>query len=170
MISYLAGQLVPAASLNVLAPIYAVKASDQSVTNSATLVNDNDISFSFLPNQTIHVQAYLLMQASSAAPGMRNAWSSSGLTSSTRVVLGPPDAGSPAPDNMQVQSRAFSLATNNLYAMSTINSTYVAVENLIVTTGLAAATLQLQFAEFTATASTTVTLKAGTFAIARYVA
>lgn len=174
-ISFAAGQLITASQMNLLAPILVSKSTTQSVTNSATLVNDNDIVFTFVANQTVHVQAHLVAQASSAAPGLRLAWAVTGtvgavVSAAGRMVMGSPDSGTPAPDAMSVQMRAFALATNNANLMNTANSNYYLQENLLISTGASGGTLQLQFAQFTATAAQSTSLMAGTFAIARYVA
>lgn len=168
-----AGSVLTAAALNLLCPLFAIKASNQTVTASATLVNDNDIAFTFVANQTVHVQARLDYQSNTTTNvGLRAAWATTGtLAASARFCLGANDAAASTPDSMLMQSRPMAaINTNNLYATATVASTsLVAWEELIITTGASGGTLTLQWAEFTGTAATSVTMLQGTFAVARYV-
>lgn len=174
-IAFTAGQLVTSNQLNLLAPLYAAKASNQSVTNSATLVNDNDIVFTLVANQVVHVQAHIVAQSSTTSAHVRLAWAVTGTVAGVnatrpRMVAGSADSGAQPPDAMSVQMRSFTLGTNNLNVITTANSDYYIQENLLVTGGASGGTLQLQFAQFTAVAAQTTSLMAGTFAVARYVA
>lgn len=175
-ISFTAGQVLTANELNLLAPVYLVKNSSQSVTNSATLVNDNDIALTLLANQTAQITLMLDYQANTTTNvGLRLAWVAGGtLGLISRFVMGPSDAGGANPPDAltTVQMRPLTaFTTNNLYSTgTTANAAYVLREELIVTTGASGGTLTLQFAEFTAAAATTITLNNSSYAIARYVA
>lgn len=173
-IAFNAGQVLTASELNLLAPILKQKATNQVVTASTTLVNDADIVFTFVANQTVHVMCSMLYQSNTTtAVNLRPAWllTGTGAVGVVRMVLGPNDAAASTPDSMLMQSRSFTFATNGDYATATVaNTNLVAREELILTTGSAGCTLQLQWAQFTGTAATSTTMLAGTYAIARYVA
>jgi hypothetical protein len=174
-ISFSVLQQVTAAQLNLLCPMTAVKASTQSVTNSVTLVNDNDIVFTLLANTRYMVEANLVAQSSATTGNLRLAWAVTGTVAAVasgqeRMVQGSPDTATAAPDSMLVQSRAFSLGTNNLNTMSTASTNYYVREVLLLDGGASGGTIQLQFAQFTAVASNAVRLMAGSFAVCRAVA
>lgn len=138
---FVAGALLTAAQLNQLVGLYAVKGSTQTVTNSAALVSDSDITFSLAANQTYHIAAHIVAQNTTTTGHLRLAWAVTGTVAAAasgqeRMVLGSPDTATAAPDSMLMQSRAFVLTTNNLNTMSTANSNYYIQENLLLSGGL----------------------------------
>jgi hypothetical protein len=173
-IAFTAGQLVTANQMNLLAPLLAVKSSPRTVTASAVLVNDNDIVFTLVANQTVEVDAKFLYQSNTTTDvGLRPAWSTTGtLTMLARTALGANDSAVVTPDAMTMQSRPLgAFTTNNLVSTASVaNTAAMYRETLLLTTGASGGTLQFQWAEFTGTAATSVTMNAGTFAVARYVA
>lgn len=174
-ISFAAGQLITSNQMNLLAPLLTSKAVNQSVTNSATLVNDNDIVFTFVANQTVMVECYLGVFATTNVPGIGVAWGATGtITGVSRSGLG-----SPKPPNTTVFTttmQTFLSPGSNLTATFNIgadtNSSFPTMyqDRLLLTTGASGGTLQLKWAQATATAATTTTVAAGSYAIARYVA
>lgn len=174
-IAFTAGQAVTAAQLSLLCPVFAVKASTQSVTNSTTLVNDSDIVFTLSANVRYLIEANLVAQSSAVTGGLRLAWAVTGTVAAVasgqeRMVQGSADTATAAPDSMLVQMRAFTLATNNDNTMSTANSNYYVREVLLLDGGASGGTLQLQFAQFTAVSANAVRLMAGSSAVLRAVA
>lgn len=174
-ISFQAGQLVTAATLNLLAPAVAVKASTQSVTNSATLVDDNDIQFSLLANQYYEIDLWCLSQVTTTTCSLRLAWRSTGtvaavVSGAERMVFGSADSGTVPPDAMAIQMRAFSLTTNNLNLMTTANTTYLVRERLLLSGGVSGGLVVLQFAQYSAVSGQSTKLMAGTYATCRAVA
>lgn len=174
-ISFTAGQLLTAAEMTMLCPTYVVKASNQSVTNSATLVNDTDLVFTLLPNQTYEVDLWGEYAGSGTTnAGLRAAWTSTGTVGFvSRFCQGPGDAaGAAVPDSVLMQTRPMgALTTNNLYTSGIVAAaTFVFHEKLIVTGGVSGGTLQFQFAQFTATAGQSMTMGGTSYAVARMVA
>lgn len=174
-ISFTAGQLLTAAEMTMLCPTYVVKASNQGVTNSATLVNDTDLVFTLLPNQTYEVDLWGDYAGNGTTnTGLRAAWAVTGTVAMTsRFCQGPGDAaGAALPDSVLMQSRPMAaINTNNLYTSGIVaGAGFVFHEKLIVTGGVSGGTLQFQFAQFTATAAQTMTMLATSYAVARMVA
>lgn len=174
-ISFAAGQVLTANELNLLAPQYVVKASDQLVTNSTTLVNDNDIVFTLQANQIYFIEAHLVSQNTTTTGNLRLAWTASGTVAGVnatrpRMVYGSADSGTQPPDAMAIQMRSFAINTNNLNVISSAALDYLIREDLLLTGGTGGGTIQLQFAQFAAVASQSIKLMAGSFAICRCVA
>lgn len=169
-IQYTAGQSVTATMLNLLAPLFAQKGTDQSVTNSAVLVNDNDIVFTLAANQTVEMELHAAALAGSTAPGIAIGYTLTGTVSvTTRLGQGPPAVlGGNTPSGTTVRMFEFNSTAGAGYALST--SEMLITEYLILATGASGGTIRLQFAQGAATAGVSTTLRAGTFAIARYVA
>lgn len=173
-ISFSAGQLLTAAQLNLLCPIYAVAPSDQAVTNSNARVPSTYITFTLLPQQTYEIDANIVAQVTVNSCHLSLAWAVTGTVAAPtsgaeRMVIGSPDTATAAPDSMLVQVRAFALTTGNLNTMTTINSNYYVRERLLLNGGASGGTVTLQFAQFTAVAAQSAKLMAGTYATARVI-
>lgn len=173
-LSFTAGQLITANELNLLVPLFARKASDQSVTNSATLVNDNDITFSLVANQTYMIELHGIgVSTTSNAPGIIIQWTLGGtLTGLGRNSIGP---SGPAINTLANKTTArFEASTTGggsgtFYGVDLTNLTSF-YDIIVVSSGASGGTVTLQWAQAVATTSTTTTLKTGTFAVARVVA
>jgi hypothetical protein len=161
------------ADLAKWAPIYVVKASNQTVVNTTTQVNDTDIVFTLPANQTYHIDANLCYQDTVTNFGVQVSWVVTGtIVGVNRVLIGvSPNGSSGSPSAVTISQSLgnASFGGSAIYAGTTINSTYLSHEELIVTTGASGGTLQMKFAcGFAGT--NTVTMMAGTFAVARRVA
>lgn len=170
---FVAGAKLTAAQMNQLTPVYVVKASTQSVTNSTTLVSDVDIIFTLAAGVVYEIDANLVMQASTTTGNIKTAWVATGTVAAAitsgneRMVQGPPDTGTSVPDSTLMQTRAFAFNAAPLYTMNTANSNYYAHERLLMTGGASGGTLTLQFAQNTAVAANSAKLMSGTYAVLR---
>lgn len=157
-------------------PIYKVVASTESVTNSTTLTASAFIVFTLAASTTYHIDANLVMQATTTTGNIKVDWAVTGTVAAAvtsgneRMVVGPPDTGTSVPDSTLVQTRAFALNAAPLYTMNTANSNYYAKETLLVIGGASGGTLTLRFAQNTGVAANSAKLMGGTFAVARRVA
>lgn len=169
-LTWTAGQLVTAAELNLFVPLFALKGSNQSVTNSATLVNDNDIVFTLIANQTYHLVLVGTGLATTKVPGLKTGWTLTGTVNGTiKNLMGPVNPIAAAGSfNTTLSLFSEAVTASAGWGMDTQATTFR--EELILTSGASGGVVQLQFAQQAATAATTTTLSAGTFAICRVVA
>lgn len=171
-ISFSAGQLLTAAQMNLLCPVYVAKTADQSVTNSATDVNDNDIAIPLNAGQIVEVVLTLGVLATTKVPGIRVAWTAGGtltvLDRSGSAPASPIGTGVANGAGAPQQSFQFIALTDVTYGVDSSLATRIE-ERLIIATGVSGGTLQLKWSQSAATAATTTTIKAGSYAVARYV-
>lgn len=166
---FVALQQLTAAQLNQLVPLCAVKGSNQSVTNSATLVNDSDIIFTLVANQTYHIAFHLLFSATTKVPNGKYNLSLTGTVASVGSATHVVAPTSPMPAGGAALYTIESGASNG--ANFGVDTAPVCVKlDGIFTGGGSGGTITLQFAQQTATAATSTTILAGSFAIARMVA
>lgn len=167
-ISFSAGQLLTAAQLNLLCPQEVVKAANQGVTNSATLVSDADLVVTLAPNQTYHVAYHLLFSATTKVPNGKYNLALTGtvasLSSAAHVVAptNPMPAGGAALYTIESgASNAASFGVDTAPVCVKLDALFIG--------GASGGTITFQFAQNAATAATTTTLLAGSFVIARVV-
>lgn len=173
-ITFTAGQLITAAELNLLTPLFATKATNTANASAvAVQIPDPDLILTVVPNQTVHLTAHLLFQCTSATLQVRSAWNITGtLTQLMRLAQGPSDVAATGPSDAMTtwQSRPLAaFTTGQVYGTGTANSSYYAREELTFTTGASGGTIQWMFGTNAAGASTATSM-AGAFVIARYVA
>lgn len=173
-LSFTAGQLVTAAELNLLVPLFATKASNTANTSSvAAQIPDPDLILTLAPFQTVHLTAHLLFQHTSTTLQVRSSWAVTGtLVQLMRLAQGPSDVAATGPSDAMTtwQSRPLAaFTTGQVYGTGVANSSYYAREELTFTTGISGGTIQWQFGS-NASGASTVTSMAGAFVTARYVA
>ncbi len=141
--------------------VFVTKSADQSVTNSTTLVSDNALSFSISASETwVFKYNLLVSNANDATPD----WKSAILASTSSSC------------NVTLSEIASANTTDCTTPGTLINANIAADGNIpfsVVIQGLVTAntsgTVNLQFAENTAGANTSITVKAGSFLIAQKV-
>ena len=173
-IAFTAGQVLTANQLNLLSPTFILKNSTQTVTNSATPVNDNDFVFTLLANQSAQVLLYIqASQSGTGSPGIRVSWTTTGTAGfASRCTIGPCNsvANVTSPSQMQMQSQPLASTTQNVYALGTnTQGPFLIFETLLVGGGASGGTIQMQWAQGGATASTSTTVNQGSYAVLRYV-
>lgn len=167
-LSFTAGQALTAAQLNLLVPLYVIKGSNQVVTNSAVLVNDNDIVFSLLPNQSYHVALHLLLSATTKVPNGKYNLAVTGTVASVGAAMHVVAPTSPMPAGGAALYTVESGASNA--ANFGVDTAPVCVKlDGIFSGGASGGTVTLQFAQQTATVATSTTMLAGSFGVARVV-
>lgn len=168
-VSFSAGQLLTAAQMTVLCPVYTVKTLNQVVTNSVTLVNDADLVFTLLPNQTYAIDWDLLASSSAGVHGIDIGYAVSGTVAIVaRSGMGP--AVGTVAGSTGGNMRAFAFASLLAGGYGTDTSGVAIREHTIWAAGVSGGTVTLKFAQDTLGAATTTTLLAGSNAIARIVA
>lgn len=172
-LSFTAGQLVTAAELNLLVPLYAVKVSSQTVTATTTLVNDNDITFTLSPFQTYEIQLNMGVSQvhGTTGEGVRTAWAVTGTPTVVARFGGGPLEVTNAAGN--TNNTAVKIYQFNSFAAATMGATDAGAwvqERVVVSSGLSGGTITLQFAQSVAQAATSVTMLSGTYAVCRAVA
>lgn len=169
-ITFTAGQLVTAAELNLLAGQYAAKTSTQTVTNSTTLVPDNDLVFTLAPFQTYQLEINLEATSSAVNHGILVGYATTGtVTLVGRQGLGPVfQAAAGASTSTLMHSFGFNSTSAAAYGTDT--GTSQVWEKLILTGGLSGGTVVVQWAQNTSGAATTTSLFAGSHGVLRCVA
>lgn len=167
--SFTALQLLTAAQMNLLCPTYAVKSATQTVTNSTALVNDNDLTFTLLPNQTYQIDWNLEAASSAVAHGINIGYA---LTNTVAIVarqgIGPVAGAAAASTSTLVHAFGFNAVSAVGYGTDT--GTAAVWEKTIFTAGASGGLVTLQFAQNTAGAGTTTSLVAGSHAVMRCIA
>ncbi|MEP7103575.1 MAG: hypothetical protein ABI721_02620 [Candidatus Dojkabacteria bacterium] len=143
--------------------VFIPKSADQSVTNSATLTDDTTLQFSIAAGETWVFDFKLLVaNGNSAGPDWKSAISAPAASTCSVVLSG-----------IEPASAAFPQATTTdcTTPATLVDPTIVADGGVpfnaeiqgTVTAGVTAGTIKLQFAENTAAAATSITVKAGSF-------
>jgi hypothetical protein len=134
----------------------------QTVTNSTTLVNHTDLSFNIGANETIVFQYTLLVSNNnSATPDFKAAiFGPAGVTCNV-TMSGEEPAGTAYPQANSTNCTTPNTLVNNTIVASTIP--YNVYINGYVTAGATAGTVNLQFAENTAGAGTSVSILPGSY-------
>lgn len=167
-LNFTAGQLVTAAELNLLVPIYVLKGSNQVVTNSTVLVNDNDITFTLAPNQSYAVDINLQVVSSATAHGISVGYAVTGTVAIVaRSGVGP---GLGTANTRLTTMNSVSFTNLGALTYGTDSQTSQVWEKLVFTSGASGGTVTMQWAQATAGAATTTTVGAGSHAIVRAVA
>lgn len=167
--SFTARQLLTAAQMNLLCPQMVTKAADQGVTSSAVLVNDTDLVVTLLPNQTYHVAYHLLFSATTRVPNGKYNLALTGTIASLGSAMHVVAPTNPMPAGGAALYTIESGASNA--AAFGVDTAPVCVKlDGLFTGGASGGTITFQFAQNAATAATTTTILAGSFAISRCVA
>lgn len=173
-ILFAAGQVLTASQLNLLAPQFAFKATNQQTTTT-TLVTDTDLVMTLVANQTFKVEFELYVQQSTALTNFSVTPTLGGtltlLTSNSRFILGPSGtaANVTSDQNFPIQGRSAGLGAAFYGLGSTTGSTFLVRESLLIASGASGGSVGLQWAEGSATAGPII-VTAGSHMIARAVA
>lgn len=150
----LAGQRITASLLTSMLPITVAKAVDETVNNSNTLQNDNELVLAVTANAVYHLQMFLLYNTTDAADikiawtyptGMTMTWTHRAFDSSITAVTGVIYMGA--------------LTEVNTVSMGGAGSNSIGLMiNGLVRVSSTAGSLQLQWAQNSATAVNTKVL------------
>ena len=148
------GQVLTAALVNSwLAPVAAVKTSNESVTSSTALQNDNELVVPVAASATYHLSAYLHYEGGTlGASDLKFGWTfPSGLTMTYAASRISEITGNPAGGGGVVIQSATALSGS----AGAGNSRSVAIEGT-VTVSSTAGNLQLQWAQSTSNGTATI--------------
>jgi hypothetical protein len=164
--TFAAGQKLTAALLNAAIPSVAYKASDQSVTNSTTVVNDNDLSFSVVSGATYNIDSYLQWVGNDTGD-IKFGFTFPASSTLSFAIIGPDDTattfasgGTRGTGEWFARNGQTSSPSGTIQVSGSTSTLAGIIKGQLVcnTTG----TLQLQWAQNTANATAT-TLKAGSW-------
>ncbi len=149
----LAGEDILASDINEAIPTYIVKAGSETVNNSATLQNDNDLVVA-LPVGVFRIEAVIHYTSSGTTADFSAAWTTTGtMTSLGRSILGP-GQGMTVLTDMNVRFQGLAIGTgSDVGGNGTSSNVYMEDMLLEVTV---AGTLQFQWAQRVATAVDTI--------------
>ncbi|MGH3117785.1 MAG: hypothetical protein ACRDQ2_11885 [Gaiellales bacterium] len=165
--TWLAGQRVTAANLTSMQRHVIVALATQSVTNSATLVSDNELTFPLAANAVYLVEFSLLFNSTSATGDVKVQWSVPSGTTGLRHVIGPTNNSATFTNRQDTAVRvaAHAFTTNGvsqLEAGGAATDTLV-YERAVVTTSSTPGNVTVQWAQNAATAAVTLTRDANSF-------
>ncbi len=168
---FVAGNVLTAAQLNALLPVYVIKLATETVNNSAVLQNDDELVVALSAGRVYRVD--LFMQVGGATiPDIQVKWTNTGTMTQvgSRICMGPSinttdvSATSAAATTVGVLAcRTVSFSTSTPYGTDTTTTTAIHETMLISCT--VAGNLQVQWAQNVANASNT-TVQAGSYLIA----
>ena len=164
---WVAGEIVTATKLNDKSPVVIIKGADQTVTNSSVLTNCTTMAFSVVANAQYILHAKLIYSATSSASGGRDikfAWTAPAGTTMERGTMGIQDTDEGTGGGVGVARTVYmrnrSLGTEQYIGGTGAPDYNMYLEFSYVTVGAVAGTVQLQFAQLVAGASTTATVRA----------
>lgn len=162
-----AGQTVTAELAQSWIPTHVVKASDESVTSSTTLQDDDEIQFTVEANATYRVSGVVWFGADPAGD-MKLAFA--GPTSATFVWVGMSGNSAAAAVTTSVHIDQQTISSSLVLGGVTANTTILAAPlDGILTVSSTAGTFKMQFAQNSSSATAT-TVKAGSYVELRRVA
>lgn len=164
---FTAGQRLTAALLSAMQPTVVAMTADQSLTNSTTLTNVSELTFSMAASAKYELLVMIYATGSTTGDLQTN-WSVPSGASGLKACWGP-TAGSTDRTNTSMRSGAHGLTTAVAYGTSSTSAGIACMERALVTTN-ASGTWQLQFAQNTLDASNATRLFAGSYVLARRVA
>lgn len=142
----------PILASDLVTPSYIVKSGSETVNNSATLQNDNDL-FVDLPIGVFRVEAILHYTTNTAAD-LSVAWTTTGtITSLARTILGPSQGMADVTDHT-IRHQGLAIGSGSAIGGNT-SATNITREDLLVDVSVAGR-LQLQWAQRVANASDTI--------------
>jgi uncharacterized membrane protein len=158
----LAGQIIRAS--DVISPIVVIKSATEVVNNSTAYQNDDELFYAMTAGYIYNVAAIISVTGPTAAD-IKTAWSFSGtLNDSTRNVIGP-DSGSTSSSSTSVALQPHAITTTHVYGTNA-GASWIREELYLDV--LTAGTLQLTWAQSTATASDTSVLAASRLLVTRF--
>lgn len=153
-----AGKRITTALLNAMIPVTVYKSADQTVNNSATLVDAADLSFTADANATYRIRLWA-SYSSNTTPDIKFNWTIPSGASMQRYTLGPP-VGTTDTTTTTVTMRRRSSTDAPQGGDGNTNFTTYNEEVILRTTN--SGDVKLRFAQNTANASDTI-LRADTF-------
>lgn len=171
--TWLAGQRVTATLLASMQRNVIVATTTQTVTNSATLVSDNELVFPLAASAIYLVEFSLLFNSTSATGDVKVQWSVPSGSTGLRHVMGPTNNSATFTDrqdtNVKICAHGFTTnGVSQLEAGGASTDTLV-YERGVVTTGSTAGNVTVQWAQNAATAAVTLTRDANSFMTAQRV-
>ncbi|MGC4891093.1 hypothetical protein [Micromonospora sp. DT227] len=154
------GMRLTPARLNALSPMIVRKTSDQSVTNSTTLVIDSQLSLPALAGAEYDVELMLIYEATAAGDfrcglnfpaGATMTWGMIALDTAATSVYG----------DLRPTAYANPVYNNNFIIGGAGANQLLALFRGTLIMGASAGTLYINFAQGTAAAGTSATIKAG---------
>lgn len=154
IVTFTADMVPTATQLDSLVPIYARKTADETVNNSATLQNDDHLSWAVAASCVYELEVHVAY-SSGTTPDAKIAWTyPTGLTMVVTGIIGYDAAGTLVSNGNFAETTVLQLGGTGADAHYSIWA--------IVTVSSTAGTLQLQWAQNTANASNTV-FRAGSY-------
>jgi hypothetical protein len=152
-------------TLGAITPLYARKVNDQTVTNSTTPVNDTELLMSVAANTAYSVMCCVFLTVSADANDIKTQWAFPSNATLNIGGMGPDMA------NTTFTGTTMFLARVAVTSSPTVTIAYGGIAAAPLTiwmmgsiiTGVTPGTLQLQWSENTGGASTTTTVKAGSW-------
>lgn len=155
-----AGHKVTVADFDALG-LFAVKTADEGVTSSTTLQNDDELVIAVSASAKYIMDGYLLYTgAADPAGGLKMGWTGPSGAAMSWTNFGVNQNGSPSLVNYNVVAE--SLAGGRGVATNTTSTTMSCRPTGILTVGVTAGNLQLQWAQGTSNATAT-TVKTGSW-------
>jgi hypothetical protein len=147
-----AGSRLTAAMAQGIAPLSAYKSSNQSVTSSATLVNDGALAIELQANAVYSFLLILGYNGASGAGNLKFGWSLPSLSTMGYSLYGNSTSGSATDGPWETASSVPALGTSGT------GTSLGAVAQGTVSTGSTAGPMQLQWAQNTSNATATTVL------------
>jgi hypothetical protein len=161
---FVAGNVLTAANLNALLPVYVIKQATETVTNSSTLQNDDELVLSLPTGRVYHIRCVLICGIT-AAQDIKTAWSTTNVTHvGSRSCRGPGVSTAGVGDTTMRSSGGHALTTAVSYGLDGTSTSYIDEEFIVSTSGTG--TVQLQWAQNAASAATSATVVSGSYIIA----
>lgn len=168
--SFAAGAVLTAAQMNALAPVYVIKQVTETVNNSTTLQNDDELALTFnTTGITYDVELRLWVGVGGTTSDIKTAWARTGTLTAmaNRVVLGPQIATADATATLMNTTAGYALTSSVAYGCDGTHNEFV-LEKFIIRVDVAGV-LTLQWAQNAAVAVNTTVL-AGSSLIATPIA
>jgi hypothetical protein len=167
--SFVAGNVLTAAQLNALSPVYAIKSANQNIISSATLTNDTDLKVTLVTGVTYRVEVRLSAFSAVTTNDIRVGYTFSGTTGGTgvRAVFGAQIATADVTATLMKAQAGFALTSGVTYGLDGLNNCGI-WEDFIITATVGGV-LQLQWAQ-AAIIATNTTVNSGSYIIATPIA
>lgn len=161
---FVAANVLTAAQLNALLPIYIVKGASESVTSSTTFQNDDELAIPMVAGRTYAVKCCLIVNGATAGD-IKTAWTTSGTITlaGQRVVQGPGVSVVSAADTTAVM--LMTSALTNTVTYGTDGALHNGIVEEFIVTCTVSGTLTLQWAQATSSGTAT-TVGSGSWILA----
>lgn len=154
--SFVAGNILTAAQMNQIGPLFVIKQVTETVNNSTTLQNDDELALTFnTTGITYDVELRLWVGVGGTTSDIKTAWARTGTLTAlaNRCVLGPQIATADASATLANMQAGFALTSSVPYGCDGTHNEFV-MEKFIIRVDVVG-TLTLQWAQNAAVAVNT---------------